>query len=65
MTHTTTITTGSGIICHNDVIATKPEFRVQILEFYDFNAPRLILHEDDHQFILSWVHKTINFWISK
>ena len=65
MTHTTTITTGSGIIRHNNVIATEPGFYVQILEFHDCNAPKLTLHEDGHQFILNRVHETTNFWISK
>ena len=45
MSHTTTITTGGGIVQHHYAIATEPGFRVQILEFNDSKAPKLILHE--------------------
>ena len=53
MSHATTITTGGSIIHHHNTIATELGFRVQILEFHDCKVPKLILHEDDCQFILS------------
>ena len=51
MSQTSTITTGDGIIRHYNAIVTEPWILCTDLEFHDCKAPKLILHEDDCQFI--------------